>query len=142
MYQGNWKCSQCGGPITELPFQPRSESGLTCRSCFMKNRSGGGGGEDQGGGSAAAPVDPVLAAAGDFDDREAPPFDPDEAGVASEPAPPADIEGAEAMAPGERKAFTGDWQCSGCGAPITSLPFEPRSTNNLKCLDCFKRSKA
>ena len=41
MFQGNWKCSKCGGAITELPFQPRSEAGLTCRSCFMGSKGGG-----------------------------------------------------------------------------------------------------
>ncbi len=36
----------------------------------------------------------------------------------------------------------GNWTCSGCGGAITSLPFNPRDTSNLKCLDCFKKSKA
>jgi CxxC-x17-CxxC domain-containing protein len=36
----------------------------------------------------------------------------------------------------------GNWSCSGCGAAITSLPFTPRDTSNLKCMDCFKKSKA
>ncbi|PIT91050.1 hypothetical protein COU17_02690 [Candidatus Kaiserbacteria bacterium CG10_big_fil_rev_8_21_14_0_10_49_17] len=35
----------------------------------------------------------------------------------------------------------GNWTCSGCGAAITQLPFEPRDTSNLKCLDCFKKGK-
>jgi CxxC-x17-CxxC domain-containing protein len=42
---------------------------------------------------------------------------------------------------GERKTFSGDWKCSNCGAAITSLPFEPRDTSNLKCIDCFKQSR-
>lgn len=42
---------------------------------------------------------------------------------------------------GDRKMFTGDWTCSGCSNPITQLPFEPRNTENLKCIDCFKKSK-
>ena len=42
----------------------------------------------------------------------------------------------------ERKMFSGDWKCGGCGVAITELPFEPRDTGNLKCLDCFKKSKA
>lgn len=29
----------------------------------------------------------------------------------------------------------------GSGTAITELPFEPRDTSNLKCLDCFKKSK-
>ncbi len=36
----------------------------------------------------------------------------------------------------------GNWQCATCGGAITSLPFTPRDTSNLKCLDCFKKSKA
>ena len=43
---------------------------------------------------------------------------------------------------GERKMFEGDWKCSSCGTPITSLPFEPRNTENLLCIDCFKKSRA
>lgn len=67
------------------------------------------------------------------------PFD---AGLASGPAP-ADDFGIETVAPSsEKPKFSGNWQCSGCGAAITSLPFTPRDTSNLKCLDCFKRSKA
>ena len=42
---------------------------------------------------------------------------------------------------GDKPKFSGDWKCSTCGAPITSLPFEPRDTSNLKCIDCFKKSK-
>lgn len=36
MFSGNWKCSDCGAPITELPFEPRDESTLKCRDCFRK----------------------------------------------------------------------------------------------------------
>jgi len=38
MVQGNWSCSECGGAITELPFQPRpgGETTLKCRDCFRK----------------------------------------------------------------------------------------------------------
>lgn len=38
MYQGDWKCSDCGTAITELPFQPKDESNLKCRDCFKKDR--------------------------------------------------------------------------------------------------------
>ncbi|MCA9365969.1 hypothetical protein KC722_00125 [Candidatus Kaiserbacteria bacterium] len=41
----------------------------------------------------------------------------------------------------DRKMFTGDWKCATCGGPITELPFEPRSTDNLKCRDCFMKSR-
>jgi len=39
MYQGNWTCSGCGGTITELPFEPRQTSGLTCRPCYAKKQN-------------------------------------------------------------------------------------------------------
>lgn len=42
---------------------------------------------------------------------------------------------------GDKPRFSGDWKCSGCGASITSLPFEPRDTTNLKCIDCFKKTR-
>lgn len=87
MHQGNWKCSGCGTTITELPFEPRSAEGLTCRDCHQKKRSGGGGSAPQG----------------------------------------------------ERKMYSGDWKCSGCGGAITELPFEPRDTSNLMCRDCYKK---
>ncbi|MEZ4195357.1 MAG: hypothetical protein R3B53_03125 [Candidatus Paceibacterota bacterium] len=124
MHQGNWKCSGCGGTITELPFIPRSESGLTCRTCYAKGKS-----------REAAPA-PEMAVA-----SEAPDI-PDFAEVADGPAPTEDF--ADGMNPvsSEKPKFTGNWQCSGCGGTISSLPFQPRDTSNLKCLDCFKKSKA
>lgn len=42
---------------------------------------------------------------------------------------------------GDRPRYEGDWKCATCNAPITSLPFQPRDTSNLKCIDCFKKSK-
>jgi CxxC-x17-CxxC domain-containing protein len=42
---------------------------------------------------------------------------------------------------GERPKIAGDWKCATCGTGITSLPFTPRDTSNLKCIDCFKKSK-
>jgi CxxC-x17-CxxC domain-containing protein len=92
MFQGNWTCSKCGKPITELPFEPRSTAGLTCRDCFAKGR------DNQGGGNA--------------------------------------------QPQSERPKVEGNWTCSGCGNPITSLPFEPRDTSNLLCIDCYKKKKA
>lgn len=91
MFQGNWKCSECGGAITELPFEPRSTEGLKCRDCHHKGRGN------------SAP---------------------------------------RQSANGERKMFDGDWACANCGAKISQLPFEPRSTDNLKCIDCFKQARA
>ena len=42
----------------------------------------------------------------------------------------------------EKIKVAGAWICSMCGMAITSLPFTPRDTSNLKCLDCFKKSRA
>jgi CxxC-x17-CxxC domain-containing protein len=125
MYQGNWKCSSCGGPITELPFQPRSEAGLTCRTCYAKQR-------DQG--SQTTPPPTAV--------TDEPPAIPDFAEIATEPPSGDDGFGPAVPAtPGDKPRFTGNWVCSGCGASITSLPFSPRDTSNLKCIDCFKASK-
>lgn len=129
MYQGNWKCSSCGGAITQLPFEPRSESGLTCRDCFMNKKRGE---------QATAPVPDTSAPPLD----DAPPFDPELGEVAGEPAPPPpDEPGTEPAVAGERKLFQGEWECSQCGGAITQLPFQPRDTSGLKCLDCFKASR-
>ncbi len=38
MFEGNWKCSGCGAPITQLPFEPKDESDVSCRECYMKNK--------------------------------------------------------------------------------------------------------
>ena len=90
MHQGNWKCSGCGGTITELPFEPRSEDGLLCRDCHSKKRAGSAPRQNAG---------------------------------------------------GDRPMFEGNWTCAGCNGAITKLPFEPRDTTNLKCIDCFKQSR-
>ncbi len=146
MYEGNWKCSGCGGAITQLPFQPRSESGLTCRNCYGKNK------ETE---TIEQPI-PEMQTAG-----EAPPMDDapdfDEFSVAGEPMPddgaftgledsaPSSSNSAGGVSNGEsgggsasKPKREGNWKCSGCGAAITSLPFVPRGDANLKCLDCFK----
>lgn len=125
MHQGNWKCSSCGGAITELPFQPRSELGLTCRTCYAKQKSKE---------TEQAPAVPVA--------TEAPDAPPADAGLASEPAPSDDIGMDTVPVTNEKPKFSGDWKCAGCGAAITSLPFEPRDTSNLKCIDCFKQSRS
>ncbi len=39
MYQGNWKCSECGAEITELPFEPSGDRPLYCRDCHAKRRN-------------------------------------------------------------------------------------------------------
>jgi CxxC-x17-CxxC domain-containing protein len=122
MHQGNWKCSGCGGAITELPFEPRSESGLTCRSCYGKQK----------GGSAPAPAMAVASEVPDI---------PFEAGLSSGPAEDDGFGPAVAPSTGDKPKISGNWQCAGCGGSISSLPFTPRDTSNLKCIDCFKRSK-
>jgi CxxC-x17-CxxC domain-containing protein len=124
MHQGNWKCSACGGAITELPFEPRSETGLTCRACWSKSKNGN---------QSAPPT--TTAGPHDMDI-------PDDAGLAGAPDGSEDDGlGAAPITPGNKPKFTGDWSCAGCGASITSLPFSPRDTSNLKCIDCFKASK-
>lgn len=43
MFQGNWSCSKCGKPITELPFEPDPSraSQLVCRDCYQPRQQGG-----------------------------------------------------------------------------------------------------
>jgi len=138
MHQGNWKCSGCGGAITELPFQPRSESGLTCRACYAKGK------ERE---KAEQPVPELQTASEPMSSDGIPDFD--EAQLASEPMPADDafagLDTANSTAPSAgsdtKPKITGSWQCSICGGEITSLPFTPRDTSGLKCLDCFKKSK-
>ncbi|MDD2730733.1 MAG: hypothetical protein PHW33_01255 [Candidatus Portnoybacteria bacterium] len=38
-FQGDWKCSECGTPITELPFQPSGDRPIFCRDCYRKQRN-------------------------------------------------------------------------------------------------------
>lgn len=38
MVQGNWKCSECGATITELPFAPSGDRPISCRDCWKKNK--------------------------------------------------------------------------------------------------------
>ena len=38
MFKGNWKCSDCGCEITELPFEPSGDRPLYCRECHSKRR--------------------------------------------------------------------------------------------------------
>jgi len=39
MFQGNWKCSECGKEITELPFEPSPDRPIYCRDCWREKRS-------------------------------------------------------------------------------------------------------
>ncbi len=43
MFQGDWKCTGCGGAIKELPFEPRSTENLMCRDCHSKKPQNEGG---------------------------------------------------------------------------------------------------
>jgi len=38
MVQGNWKCTDCGTDITELPFEPSPGKPVYCRDCWKKRR--------------------------------------------------------------------------------------------------------
>jgi len=102
MHQGNWTCSKCGCAITELPFEPKSDKGLVCRSCYTAQKNDSAQGEQQNGEGGEENAQPNTE---------------------------------------EKKMFEGDWKCADCGNPITKLPFEPKSTNNLRCVDCFKKSR-
>jgi len=75
---------------------------------------------------------------------EAPSSAPEDAELAGEPAPAEDTgtPTAPASTSSEKPEFEGNWTCADCGGAITSLPFQPRSTENLKCLDCFKKRAA
>jgi len=39
VFEGDWKCSECGVAITELPFQPNEDQALSCKECYMKKRN-------------------------------------------------------------------------------------------------------
>ena len=39
------------------------------------------------------------------------------------------------------RMFAGDWQCSQCAAPIRALPFQPKSTERLKCAACWQAGR-
>ncbi|MEY2665577.1 MAG: hypothetical protein RLZZ480_682 [Candidatus Parcubacteria bacterium] len=81
----------------------------------------------------SAPTAPTVTVADEVPDI---PFD------AAPAASPQMDDGFDSVpAAGEKPRISGDWSCATCGAAITSLPFTPRDTSNLKCLDCFKRSK-
>lgn len=140
MFQGNWKCSKCGGPITELPFEPRGTSGLTCRVCYAKGKDA----EKAAAPEMEAEAAPEMQAASDQQPTDGIP-DFDEATIAGEAPDMPEFEGAATATPsanGGKPRFQGQWKCAGCGGDITSLPFEPRDSSNLKCMDCFKASKA
>lgn len=94
MFQGNWTCSGCGKPITELPFEPKGSAGLTCRECHVKKMAGNSANTSNETGQSAF-----------------------------------------------KARVEGNWQCSSCGSAITSLPFTPRDTSNLLCIDCYKKKK-
>lgn len=38
MFQGDWKCADCGKEIKELPFEPSADRPIYCRDCHAKRR--------------------------------------------------------------------------------------------------------
>ena len=40
---------------------------------------------------------------------------------------------------GARPMVQGNWTCTGCGAEITELPFEPSEGRAIYCKNCYKR---
>lgn len=38
MFQGDWVCSGCSKSITELPFEPKDTSNLTCKECYFAKK--------------------------------------------------------------------------------------------------------
>lgn len=54
------------------------------------------------------------------------------------PAPRTQKSRSEKKQSAKPRRFTGNWQCSKCGGAITSLPFEPKGTERLQCLECYK----
>ena len=36
--KGDWKCSDCGTEITELPFEPAQDRPIYCRECWSKRK--------------------------------------------------------------------------------------------------------
>ncbi|MBU1131059.1 hypothetical protein KJ840_02925 [Patescibacteria group bacterium] len=43
---------------------------------------------------------------------------------------------------GQRQMYQGSWTCSGCGAEIKELPFEPDGDRPLYCRDCHQQRKS
>ena len=39
MVKGNWKCSECGTEITELPFEPAPDRPIYCRECWRNRKT-------------------------------------------------------------------------------------------------------
>jgi len=42
---------------------------------------------------------------------------------------------------GQRQMYQGQWKCSGCGAAITELPFEPDGERPVFCRDCHGKKR-
>jgi CxxC-x17-CxxC domain-containing protein len=41
-----------------------------------------------------------------------------------------------------REMYHGHWTCSGCGAEITELPFEPTLGRPVYCKECWAKKRA
>ncbi|MDD5071870.1 MAG: hypothetical protein PHQ42_04005 [Patescibacteria group bacterium] len=42
---------------------------------------------------------------------------------------------------GQRQMYQGNWTCSGCGAEITELPFQPDGDRPIFCRDCHRQRR-
>ena len=74
MFSGNWKCSQCGTAITELPFEPSGDLPIYCRDCHRERRGQAGG--NRGGGFQRRMVQGNWKCAGCGTDITELPFEP------------------------------------------------------------------
>jgi len=39
MFDGDWECSECKKPITQLPFQPKEGQEVSCKECYISKRN-------------------------------------------------------------------------------------------------------
>jgi CxxC-x17-CxxC domain-containing protein len=38
IFEGNWKCADCGKDIVQLPFKPSDDRPVYCKECWEKRR--------------------------------------------------------------------------------------------------------
>jgi len=41
----------------------------------------------------------------------------------------------------QAKKFPGNWKCADCGVEITELPFEPREGSEVRCRECYRKTR-
>lgn len=39
VFEGNWKCADCGKEITQLPFKPSGDRPVYCKECWEKRKA-------------------------------------------------------------------------------------------------------